>query len=502
MSGEQAVKSTAQASANYTDITESFTKGVSEINDAVAIVQKSQVYDTQPIQQLVMRLYTQVFSYLHKFMAWYTSRSRTRFLKSFNENVSRTFDEDLRRVKEISVQLSQQIQLHMAADVRISKMLEQDTNWAVKYLVQLAESERMQRESQQVGDRLLQSMFLNQFNKTMEEIRESSKRMMIEYNERMRQSLSGAGITDLLTAQAARDMETRGHDQSPSQNSEAHASATPSPPTRSVADMSVQYYQAADLKFRSRRLDEYCNSDHAFPFPELPQQLSAHPSFAARLGSFTQAMESQILYAFGRYQPEQSNGMRASAAQYVSLARHYGIPTISYFCRLSAEAPPRNRTRESVELSSLLACLVRQVVDLLPAEFTAPPSLDLSDEAFSSLDGTLRTWDQTVALFSSLAGCLRLPQLLFVVDGINLLEDDLDGAATSARVRKLVRALARLVDAPGPPPGLGIVKVLLTTAGPSSALCRELHSSRVVACGGLPSPREKGRQRPSTHFLG
>ena len=454
-----------------------------------------------------MRLYTRVFSYLHKFMVWYTSRSRSRFLKSFNENIGRTFDEELQHVKDISIQLSQQVQLHMAVDVRVSKILGQETNWAVKHLVQLVESDMMQRKSQQqVSERLIQSMFLDQFNKSPEEIRESSKQMMIEYNERMRQSISGGSITDLLTAQAARDMEIRDetrvsqHGRSLSQNNEDKSSGLPS--TRSVADIDVRY-QAADLKFWSRRLDEYCSSAHAFPFYELPQQLSAHPSFAARLGFFTETMESQILYAFGRYQPEHANNMRSSAAQYVSLARQYGIPTISYFCGLSVESPPPNRTRESVELSSLLSCLIRQVVDLLPAEFTGPLCLDLSERIFNGLDGTLRTWGQSLELFANLVDCLRLPQLLFVVDGINLLEGDGLDDATSVRVQELVQALTCLVDNPRSK-GLGIVKVLLTTAGSSSALCRELHSSRVVACGGPPSPRSPrghGRSRPSRHLF-
>lgn len=458
-----------------------------------------------------MRLYTRVFSYLHKFMVWYTSRSRSRFLKSFNENVGRTFEEDLQQVREISIQLSQQIQLHMAADVRMSKLVAEDTNWAVKYLVELAESDAAQsKRQQQVGERLLQSMFLDQFSKSLEEMRENSRQMMVEYNERVRQSISGAAITDLLTGQAARDATTRlggsntaNETRVPlSPKGEEHLQEVPAtpPPNRSVAevDMDMQY-AAADIKFWSRRLDEYCNWGHVSPPSDAPQQLSAHPLFVARLGAFTQTMESQVLYAFGRYQPEQSNVMRRSAADYASLARQHGIPTISYFCRLLPEAPPPGHTRESVELSSLIYSLVRQAVDLLPAVFTAP-SLDLSEEFFHGLDGTLHTWSQATGLFFGLLGCLQLPQLLFVFDGMNLLEDDVDGA-TSAKVQELVRSLTGLVDRPGAMAGPGIVKVLFTTAGSSTALCRELHSSRVVACGGPTSPRQPGRPRPSRQLF-
>ena len=220
------------------------------------------------------------------------------------------------------------------------------------------------------------------------------------------------------------------------------------------------------------------------------------PSFVSGLSAFTESMSSQILYTFGRYQPEQANLLRLSAAQYISLARQHGIPVISYFCGLSAEAPPPGRTRESVELSSLLYSLIRQAVDLFPAEFTAT-SLDLTEERFATLDGTLRTWRQAINLFTDLVNCLQLPLLLFVLDGLNLLEDDFE-RSTSAKVGELVRELVGLVDGPGGGgrKGLGIVKALFTSAGSSTELCRELDSGRVVACGGANSPRtpRTGRQ--------
>lgn len=424
-------------------------------------------------------------------MAWYTSRSRSRFLKSFNENIQQIFEDDLQQIRDISIQLSQQIQLYMAADVRVSKLVAEDTNWAVRYLVKLAESDMTQKKAQQeIGESLLQNMFLEQFNKSLEEMRESSRQMMLEYNERIRQSISGIAITELLTIQAERDMEI------PDAMGIPHLSPSPTPskhrlsfttPSDNTADNVEIPYQAADIKFLSRLLDSYCNWEHVFPIFEHAQQLYGHPFFVSGLSAFTENMSSQILYTFGRYRPEQANFLRLSAAQYISLARQHGIPAISYFCGLSAEAPPPGRTRESVELSSLLYSLIRQAVDLFPAEFTTT-SLDLTEERFATLDGTLRTWRQAINLFTDLVKCLQLPLLLFVLDGLNLLEDDFE-RSTSAKVGELVRALVWLVDGPGGgKKGLGIVKVLFTSAGPSTELCRELDSGRVVACGEANSP--------------
>lgn len=190
------------------------------------MVQKSQVYDSPPLKQLAMRLYSCVFSYLTKFMKWYTDRSRTRFLKCFNESVQRIFEEDLGQVRQISLLLSQQIQLHVSADVRVAKLLAEDTRWAVKYLVKLVETEQTQRKLQEeTNARLLQSMFLGQFKNSQEEIKESLQSMMVEYNERMRQEISGRAITNLLTIQASRETsDDRRHSDS------YNSSRKPSPP--------------------------------------------------------------------------------------------------------------------------------------------------------------------------------------------------------------------------------------------------------------------------------
>ncbi len=462
-----------------------------------------------------MRFYTRVFSYLCKFMTWYTKRRRDRFLECFNENVGRTFEEDLQGIKDISFQLLQQIQLHMAIDVQFSKLVGEDTNWGVKYLIDLVESDRAQRErQQQVSDRLMQDMYLAQFDKSLEEMRQSSKQLLIEFNERMRQSISGAAITDLLTWQAARDLSPSG----PSTPSplpspgppptpgrrDRQDPATPSTTQTAAEPAAITQNQAEDIKYHSRHLDASCNWSHVTPaIPSLsPQQVSAHPSLVTALGPFTETMSSILLYAFSCYShPAQAAAaMTLPAAQYASLARQHRIPTVSYFCELSAEAPPPPRTRESVELSALICSLIRQVVDLLPAVFAGRHGAELGEDVFGGLDGTLRTWTEAVGLFRELVGYLELPQVLFVLNGLNLLEDEGDGAM-SGRVKELVGVLAGLVDLEPGRKGPGIVKVLFTTSGASSVLYRQFDSSQVVACEGPPSPRQPGRARASGTFF-
>lgn len=252
-----------------------------------------------------------------------------------------------------------------------------------------------------------------------------------------------------------------------------------------------------DIKFSSRHLEEYISWDNVFPFTETPPRLCADTSFVTRLDSFTTTTESQILYAHAQYQPEGLNLLRSSAAKYVSLARENGISVASYFCRLpppysvQEQKTSRNPSIESTELTALLYSIVRQIVDLLPAEMP-PSAAHFAEMQLSSLDGTPHTWDVALDVLRSLISCVCLPLVLLVIDGLNLLENDFENT-TSDRVETLTRCL-RDMASPGRMAG-PIVKVLFTTSGLSGALCRELDSSQMVACNASSLSREIGRPK-------
>lgn len=217
-------------------------------------------------------------------------------------------------------------------------------------------------------------------------------------------------------------------------------------------------------------------------------------------------MESQILYAHAQYRPEGLNLLRLSAAKFIALAREHKIPVVSYFCRLSGplsdeDSMPDAQERESTELISLLYSMIRQTIDLLPVDedVTSPfPATDFSEMRFSGLDGTLDTWDTAVELFCDLIASVHLPLLLFVVDGLNLLEDD-PGNTTSDRIEALIRGLRDLTQPQmmtGPK-----VKLLFTTAGLSSTLCRELEDTQVIACNVSSLSRETASPRSRRQYF-
>lgn len=232
-----------------------------------------------------------------------------------------------------------------------------------------------------------------------------------------------------------------------------------------------------DIKSAAQRLERYCNFPHVFPYGEATGGLLAEANFVSKLEDFTTAMDSRILYAYSRYQAEESRLLFDSTAAYVTFATARGIPVVSYFCELTPDAAPSGRTRESVELCAMLYTMIAQVIDYLPEELEAPePSF--TREYLAGLDGTLRTWDAAIGFFEDLLAAVRVRVLLFVVHGLNLLEDDLRGS-TTGKLDQVVGCLRSLVRAGGSD---RIVKILFTTSGLSKPLIAGIEEHETVSC--------------------
>ncbi|KAL1854413.1 hypothetical protein Daus18300_011432 [Diaporthe australafricana] len=426
-----AVTMIIKASANYTKISESFANGITAINDAVALVQGNQVYHTPCLQELSMRLYTGVFGYLRKFMTWFTSKKIRRLLWSMNENLEQTFAGDLQQVKGTSVLISQQIQLYMSIDVRISKLQSQGTRGDLKHLVDLVENGEAQRRLQvATTERLFEEMLSKKFKKSSDELQKMAAKVLEGFNEALRQTISGQAMGNILEQQAAVDIDTGGQ-----QSSSALARFSDECENEVPIDQSLPSpsQQDDDIKLWSAHLEDYYSSEQIYPFPETPQQVYAGTAFVSRLSEFTTTLESQVLYATTHFRPEALNLLRLSAAKYASLARTHDIPVLSFFCSALPDDPDQQ--------IALLYALIRQAVELLNDSTSALAGI--TEARFKLLDGTVETWETALQVFSGLVRSLQLPQLLFIIDGANLLEDDSDDAPQE-RMRGLVRALKDL----------------------------------------------------------
>lgn len=254
-----------------------------------------------------------------------------------------------------------------------------------------------------------------------------------------------------------------------------------------------------DIRFASRHFEDYFTWEHVHYHTETQGRPLADATFVARLNDFTTTMQSQVLYAHGRFQSQRANILRQSAAAYSSLARDAGVPVISYFCELSHDEPPQNRTRETMELTALLYAMIRQVINILPAT-SAGTAPFVTEAKLCALDGTLRTWKAAVSLFEELVTSVKLPLLLFTIHGLNVLEDAVDGTTTEA-VEDVVGCLGRLARADSAGEGT-VVKVLFTSSGLSEPLFHLVDEESIIACDSSPlgAPNRPRRRRQAISY--
>ncbi|KAH8894174.1 hypothetical protein GQ53DRAFT_839826 [Thozetella sp. PMI_491] len=503
-----------KASANYDKIIASFTEGIIEINEAVGATQRETFMRPTPaLQQLAMRLYTHVFSYLTRFMTWFTDRSRKRFLHSFNENLRDIFEQDLANIRKICSLISRHIQIQIAVDANASRFYSEAAYDNTRFILDLQEAETKNTRIRDAANaELFQHVLRQGLTKSNSEMAECMRNIMGEYMENVRRQVTGEALVKLLEQQASDGVAAIRRQLSSSDVPRSRllrlssyastASGQETPLSRSQASLLEQLtdnedepacLRGDDVKLWSRHLEDYFDREHCFPLVDPQRPLLVDANFVASLKRFTLTMESQILYAHGEYQEEDDDMLRHSAAQYVVLCRSSKVPVVAHFCSLSHDEPPPNRTRETMELAALLYSMIRQVIDILPVEL--PAGAPFGKTRFQEVDGTLRTWDQALKLFADVVRHVQLPVLVFVIDRVNVLEVGSSGANVSRKLGALVdclRALRETVAERGQ-----IIKVLFTTAGLSPSLVERIDIRDTVNCE--TSSASRGR-RPRKSF--
>lgn len=167
---------------------------------------------------------------------------------------------------------------------------------------------------------------------------------------------------------------------------------------------------------------------------------------------------------------------------------------VSYFCELSHDEPAASRTRESMELSALMYAMIRQLVNFLPVR-DADMAVPFNAARFSALDGTLRTWKEALSIFEDLVIGARLPLMLFVIHGLNVVEDDFEHSTVDA-LEEFVHCLAGISGPISTSEGR-ICKVLFATSGLSETLSGLLDERNVISCRSTShgGPRQSRRAR-------
>ncbi|MCJ1383219.1 hypothetical protein MMC17_006332 [Xylographa soralifera] len=250
-------------------------------------------------------------------------------------------------------------------------------------------------------------------------------------------------------------------------------------------------YTRDALLSHSRDLESFFHRTQIRPPFDPSSAVFASPHVSSRLREWTTSPTPGLLSLAG---PKQSlnaltpSPMTTVASQYVSFASQSRLPVISYFCELPrGERLRKGNTPEAQSLVAVIYALIRQVVELLPMEFES--RLDLGEERFAMLDGSLKTWKQTLSLLGDLF-CEIRSVLFCVVDGWQWLDD----RSTNESLAQFLRLLRGGIGAESS--GFKL-KVLLTTAGRSHCLLENLSRTALVLADQIEGPPGKRRSAGS-----
>jgi hypothetical protein len=245
-----------------------------------------------------------------------------------------------------------------------------------------------------------------------------------------------------------------------------------------------------EVVIASNVLDAYFDLDQIRP--DMPVENIFIEGKAARaLQSWTANESASVLGIFGPPTAPHQDPARMLMSNYIRVAATSGILCISYFCDITHEDPPEDRTRETVGLTQLMYALLKQLVGYLPARL--PYGHSLSRARFDALDGTLKTWPAALTLFEEIVAMASSPYLLFAIYGIEQIED----VDTIVPLESMMATLRRLNEAETKGPKL---KVLFATSGKSQVLGDCLHEDEIcdISRGSTarrPGKSGKGRRR-------
>jgi vacuolar-type H+-ATPase subunit H len=462
---------------------------VDELNAIVSdVAKKIELYPQakRQMRRVLIELYTRIFGLFTRLMKWYASNNHR--WKLTKKDCYNEFQQDLQGIRTWVDLVNKGAWNNLVLEMRHARDDHRES---------LEEEHRMQHRFRQDMLEAADKFYKSQQNAVMQQAiqqeqlallgsvayKESVAELVVEKFMQHFNSV-GASQTGVLTSMMASRSPNCGHiaahtgiGQLPDSN-EGYRPTTQSfleavsgdnhvreldSSALSLANKDVQSRE--DVERYSRPLDDW--------YPEgltHPAQTSAvstgrpalHESIAARIVAWVRGDGSQVLCIQLPYKQDQTSVGRDIASYVVSSAWEAGHPIISHFCLLPRTVA-EDRSPQTVALCEMMLSITRQLVLLLPS--TLPKTAVSLDEArFASLDGTLRTWDRMVALFTDLLSLVE-QSLLIVISGLQRL----DGRITTPLVENLLAVIRRRIEDPGRPT-TQTVKVLFVTEGQARAV--------------------------------
>lgn len=534
------ILSSIQSSERYTKITEFLPQALVDINDAVSAVEKlTWLFSTETMKVFAWRMYGQIFSFLTEMIKWYTKRSRQRLLTSFNEHLPEFFEDQLDEIKKTAQLISKEAEFRSHAGLQIALERVESVSGKLDIIVDQMHRENENKKMTDISHKEFESHSHASIQKSQECVESVNEKLDVlfkqivrnddrrqnpaydgydEFYQQMnsirRKELQDTNVLesklqaiwfDVKTQEAAQSMadilEEEAGRQPPGQYLIPRlkmATQTEVTAFGSQEDLATEEQSSATdlspvdnnisrdgLLVRTAELETYFDREKVQPDYEPAGNVLADPLIIARMRDWALATEPQVLYITESKMSLDVSVASKLGARYAAMARELGIPVCSYFCSLRHEDPEEGRTRETIELSALVYCLLRQLVELLPA------AVDTNLVDFGNLDGTLATFSHALALLDRLISATEHPLLVFVIDSLDVLDDIVCGS-TKDWLKKFVGVLLRHVEENKEQK----VKILFTGSGTSITLSELLEPQSHLLADSTGSPR-LGRRRHS-----
>jgi hypothetical protein len=463
-------------------------KIVDELNAVVSDLSKKIELFPQAKRQMrrvLIELYTRIFDLFARLMKWYSSNNHC--WKLMKKDCYNAFENDLRSVRTWADLVNREAWNNMVLELRKTHDDDKDSR---------DEERRIQRRFRQdileVGRKFYEFERTTAMHQTVqreqlafvnsETYRDSLAELVVEKFARYF-NVVGANQTGVLAsmiddkspryistatyADAGTDSSSESYDTTAQSFIQAVNNDTQRLDLDSnKAHLNVRTPQLReDIERYSHSLDAYYpeGSMHPMRMDVLPASRPVlHESISSQIYLWTRSTTSQVLYLQLPYTHSPESLGSALASHIVSSAWEANHPIISHFCALPREVT-QGRSPQTVALTSMLLSLIRQLVGLLPS-ILPENSVSLNESRFASLDGTLRTWDQMLDIFSDLLS-LAAPSILIIIHGLQVLDSQRTTPLLGewlAVIRKSIKDLDRLDGQ--------TIKVLFVTEGQSRAL--------------------------------
>jgi hypothetical protein len=457
---------------------ESLPQALVEINDAVAGIEKRLwLFDNDTMKCYAWRLYSQIFSFLGDVIRWYTKRSFQRLVSSFNEHLPEFFDEEVGKIRKLATLMHQEAEFRSHANAQISKIyLEGIDEKTDNFMLELREMDQRSRNATEER--------YEQFREMMDEVRRKElrkehilKNALQEIISKIGRIETGSAMAEILEDQAAcestdlpllLEMSHENSEFAQDRQSPKHANFNVK-----VAERNLKEKTRDDVLSFSSNMETFFNREQVQCNYDYPASFLADTDTITRLRRWATGTGSEALYIAGTDGALEDSLASSAAAQYAALAREACLPVCSYFCRLANDDPPKGRTRETMELTALTYSLIRQLIELLPAKIASDTNLD--ERRFQALEGTFDSFPQALELLDHLITSTGHTIIIFVIDGIDQLDDP-----TFRSAEKWLKKLVALLVRRSRQDNNGVVKTLFTSSGTSSPLFELMNSNEIL----------------------